>query len=355
MPIGLKNIAPIGYSEREVSDAINQVNQLSLSWGGTARPVGDQYYKNEMIRDGLYTMVALRDTTDRPAPQPLGDVETDQPIVPTFVTLNNLSIVSSRHQYTLLKDGWIQSAQVWVPDIGITVTYRFILATLLPEQTIPTISQIENPILAPNQWNTIFVSHIGFITGSQISLTIEALNSAGDSTWNHPWDFQGIDNNLGPIAGFWNRNNQHTILRINDIDSNSASQVTDLQAIIVGTVIRLASTAIPTTFFEYVVDEIVDDIGFFNFVVTLLQSNAGGPGILEPCTITTLIPTPQATEFVTVEDWWIANQPSFATVVGSLEFAGLPQIGKGDDSFGIRLFFQEANVSPDWDLVAFSG
>ncbi len=357
MPIGLKDIPAVGFAERETSDMLNQINQLSLSWGGLARVPGSQYFKNEMVRDGFYTMVATRDTTDRPAPQPIGQVEADQPDVPAFESPapSDLSAVSSRHQYTLLKDGWIQAAQVWVPATGSNITYRFILGSLVPGATIPNIQTIDNPVLVAGQWNTLFVSNIAFVTGTIVSITIEAINSSGDTTWNHPWDFEGIQNNAGPPVGDWNRNNQHLIIRINDTDSDTTDQSVDLNLIIVGSLIRLASTAAPAVFFEYIITDVTDVGGYFEFGTILQQISAGGPTPGTPCTITPLIPTPQATQYETVLDWWIANQPTFATVIGSFEFAGLPVIGNGDNSFGIRVFFQEGEVSEDWDLVAFSG
>ena len=54
-------------------------------------------------------------------------------------------------------------------------------ATLSSPPNDEVATYIENPILTAGVWNTLFLSHIGFIAGTQLNFTIEALNSAGNS------------------------------------------------------------------------------------------------------------------------------------------------------------------------------
>jgi hypothetical protein len=60
------------------------------------------------------------------------------------------------------------------------------------------------------------------------------------------------------------------------------------------------------------------------------------------------------TQYVEIPNYWAANQPAFASVVGQLAFDGVPQLGFEDSAFGVDVTFQPAIISDDWSLVATS-
>ena len=89
--------------------------------------------------------------------------------------------------------------------------------------------------------------------------------------------------------------------------------------------------------------------------VTYDGSGVGGePDVTDISTITAIVPTPSPTKYEEILNHWPANQPDWATVRGIQRLNGVFQ-SVDDNAYGVRIGFQSAYVSPDWDLLSVMG
>jgi len=116
-----------------------RVQWLNLWTGGT-------YQKNDMVRDGDWTMVANKETYDTAAPQEDGDPTYVLPDLPPFTAHTNSSVVWSSNEYEFLEGGWIKSIRVYVPELSSNTHYSFIVAdTTNPDS--PQFTRIHEGVL----------------------------------------------------------------------------------------------------------------------------------------------------------------------------------------------------------------
>ena len=62
---------------------------------------------------------------------------------------------------------------------------------------------------------------------------------------------------------------------------------------------------------------------------------------------------PQTTRYKEIAGHWPANDPSFATMRGLLRLSGVTQPAD-TNAYGVRVHFQEADVSTQWEMVAYT-
>jgi len=313
------------------------------------------YLKNDTVLDGAWSMVANKDTSDRPAPQPSGTPEFAIPTEdPQFSTLDNVSSVYSGHQYTLTKNGWIKEVRVWVPEVGTNISYRFVLSDITDPNN-PISEVVETSGLVAGQWNTIKAGLAVIPAGRVIQLEVEASNSSSYTTFNGDWMYDDNGNSVIPAAGNWSTNFGRTILRINKTDGAAVDRSTDLAAIIPESVINFIQASDSTKSERYRVDSAPTDMGTY-YEYSVSRINVGSGGEIDETENTSgafAIPVAAATKYVEKSGYWSA-QPSFATVVGFLQLDGVDQPNSNTNAYGIDIEFQEAVVSADWDLLSLS-
>lgn len=321
----------------------------TMNWRGVWEQ--NLYLKGDVVRDGEYLMIANKTTTDRPAPQPTGAATFAFADVPAWdgPTPSNTSVVTAGQAFTFTEDGWIQSLRVWPAAVGGNYVFT---VTLITDGLATT---IDNPLLLADQWNILGFSNQIITSGTVVLVTLNAVNAAANTVWEHPWVFSGTDNLTAPVVGNWNRNQQDTVLRINDVDDGSVDQSVDLAAIIVDTIITIRNAATPLDdFVQYrVTAPAVDSGAFFTYAVTVVDTN-GTIAVGQLFDIEATIPIPDPTEYERLTNKWVAGEPTWATVTGELLYNGVEQTGEENNGFGTDILFQPASVSPDWDLMAIS-
>jgi hypothetical protein len=323
-----------------------------VQWVYPPKSIGSQYFKNEMTRDGEWTMIANVDTTDRPAPVPSGYLQYVLDNDPVFIENQISGVVWSGHKYAFNKSGWVRSIRAYVSELTSTTNYRFILINET-NPSIPIVNIINEPVLVADQWATIALGNTLVVSGDIYSIYIDALNSSGNTTVAGGWTYDGVDNNNAPSTESWNRNNQHTIVRVNKDDLDSIDRSTELLGIVAGSLIRFSETLTPSLFFEYLVTNVIDSGSDVVYSVILQNTGGVGPTQSQATTMNATVPVPQTTKYV--EDigyFTTSGNTSFAGVSGVKRLSGVFSSGVEDNAYGIDITFQEAYVSPDWDLVA---
>jgi hypothetical protein len=314
----------------------------------------DLYYKGDMVKDGEWTMIANKDTTDRPAPQPNGDSTTSLPDVPVWDAIDQtVATVSSGQTYTFTVDGWVGGLRVWAPEVAAgDYTFRVVIIDSTNPQVLTR--TISDPILSEDVWTILGLTNEIVRSGTILTIIIEALNSGASTQVTGGWARGAADNNNPPATGNWNHSTQQTILRIDNTDLDTADRSTELLGIILNSSIRFVDTLNPGNFLEYrVTAPPIDQITYVEYIVTVID--AGGIiAVLDATTMTATIPTADSTRYRKLTNQWVAGEPTWATVEGVLQYDGVTQPGNTDNAFGVDINFQPALVSADWDLVALS-
>lgn len=323
-----------------------------VTWGNKWQS-GVLYEKNTMVRDGDWTMIANKNTYDRPAPQPVGAILPGLPVDPTFIEEQNSSVVRTGHNYLFTTGGWISKIEVKVPEVTGNTNYRVLIIDKT-DPLYPVISVIDDPVLTANTWTTVASGKTIAGVGDNLDIVIDAYNSASTSQVTGGWTYEGAQNVASPPLQNWNRNLGNTILRINDQDLDSADRSAELAGIVPGSTIQIVETATPGNFYQYTVVTTTPAVGYVEYAVTLDNQGGAGPTTGSTCTMTATIPVPADTKFLSVAAYQAANPNGFSTVTGIKNFDGVEQPGISDSAFGVNIEFQEASVSPDWDVVAYT-
>jgi hypothetical protein len=311
--------------------------------------------QNAVVWDDGWLMICNNPngTTDRAAPVPIGPLQVDLPDVPAWAEQQFLGVCWTGHVYTLTVGGWVQAIQVWAPELLESTNYRIILADVTDPNEIDVVT-IEEPVLNEDAWTSISIGNVPYPPGAKIMVILDALNSGGNTFVTGGWTRSADENTAEPAAGFWNRRIQNDQVRINFTDLDSVDRQTELETIIAGSDISFTSTVNSAYSVTYHVDSVTTLAGSVQYNVTESGTGPfGSPPVTHICTMQATIPTPQTTKYVDMVGYWPANQPAFAAVEGVKRLGGVDQPAT-NDAFGCRIGFQEAVVSEDWDLMAYT-
>ena len=131
---------------RDVADAhpISAITSLSgtlaskMHWMGAWKE--SDYKLNDVVRDGEWTMVALNDTSERAAPQPIGDpyylfdaelVNTSHPAA---------AYISVGQRYTITTPGWLLGCRIYA--VG---TENYMYRIIVVDRTDPSDEGVSSP------------------------------------------------------------------------------------------------------------------------------------------------------------------------------------------------------------------
>jgi hypothetical protein len=182
-------------------------------------------------------------------------------------------------------------------------------------------------------------------------IILDALNSGGETEWQHLWTWEGDTNQQTPAATFTNMDNDIK-LRVNKT-ALDGDRMTEVELIIPGTTLKIVDTLESNRFVQYYVETVTDNGAYQTFdVVKDLEGILGVPPDDVEVLIEATIPQPQLTKYREIADHWVANQPTFATVEGQARLGGEDQVGVENNAYGVRLHFQPAVLSPAWKMLA---
>ena len=322
-----------------------------MYWSGPW--VAGTYEPNEVVLDGEWLMICNNLTTERAGPQASGDPTWDLPDVPAFVEQTFTGVAWTGHEYTLTQPGWITGLQVWVPELTADTNYRFILIDNT-DPAAPIITTIEEPVLVENDWTTLRVTNAPFPAGAVLAVIIDALNSGSDTTVSGGWN-RAVNNNTitaDPGLNAWGTNNAETSIRVNKTDLDSTDRTTELMGIGAGSTITFAETLDSNRSMQwYINGDPIDQGTHISWAnVSFNGPGTGGEPIIgNACTMTALVPVPASTRYEEIVGG--APTPTWATVQGLKRLGGTDQPATSN-AYGVRLLFQPAYVSPDWDIVS---
>lgn len=318
--------------------------------------IAGEYTKGDLVTDGGWLMIANKTTSDRPAPQPIGDPETNYPTTPTWdtPTPGHVGQVWTGCRVVFSQAGWLKEALVFLPEVSDNISYLFgIVNDTDPDNRV--VHYLPVGALTAGSWNVISIGSEAISEGADLVFIISAINSATSTTVTGNWNYDGMDNAFNPNTGGWNVNNASTTLRIDKADNLAADRTADLATFVAGSTVTFTGVGNPSEFRTYRLNSDPTDEGTaFTWGVTVVNGSASmtlGDSALEASVPQLTVPT----QYVETAGYYPgAEQPSFGTVSGYKAFDGVAQSGVENYAYGFGLTFQSASVSDDWDVLASS-
>ena len=335
-------------------------NSGKVEWRGAW--IATSYNKDDLVRDGDWTMIANTDTTDRAAPTPDGDPEFLLPSIPVWVQDGNLSTVELVHTYTFAESGWLPQIRIWPAAVTVNYEYRLRVSDITdPLNPTDYVLQLNEESLVAGAWNSFSTQNFIIVAGTILEFELYVVDSASSSTFTGGWtyDSQSGGNStpsVPALAGF-TTNGQYNILRMDKTDLDTTDRTSELLSVTPGSTIDLVETGDASNNVSLLVLTNPLDLGsYVQYFTSLTNTGSGGtPTVGETTTVNFEVPVPSNTDYVELASTWDQPQPDFITSVTSkLSYDGVDQGAANTTAYGIDLLFQRANVSTDWDLVATS-
>lgn len=322
-------------------------------WTGPWIP-GRFYNENEEVTNAGALWIANQPTADEPrltvSEAPDFTLGNNQP----FAIQNNASVIESGQRYDFTETVVATEIRVWVGTVTATNTFRlYIVDNTNPLVPKVDIRELLNPI--SNDWTIVSLGNKIIAAGSRFLLFLQTIDSSADTTFNFDWGFDGSSQSGAPADTRWNKNNQSSIVRVDNDDNTSTDRSAQLATVIAGSNIRITLNSDPTVFELYLVNDTQTEIGFFEYDVSFLSGN-GSFSTGDITDILFTIPIPTSAEYAIDTAWvWSNELPSWADINGLLAFDAVSQSGQEEFAFGVDIKATEVNKPDGWDLKAATG
>ena len=308
-----------------------------MRWRGKWESVG--YAVNDVVRDGLWLMAANKDTADRAAPLAVGEPDyiyggagTDEDIQARQVTFGmQLSPAASGY--------FIAGFRVYTYT-GV----RYLVYRATVQAGVTATSLVDSFTGAADGWRDVSFPPLPVASGSLIRALVVATGpDPAPVVTPANYSYQNPQNPQPPDAGesIQSRSNP-TLIAFHKTDADGTDRAELLMDLEVGDGIVAGgiSWAVQT----------VTDQG--DYVWVSVQPGAligAGPGLYQ---FLFSVITPQPIPVMRDDNYWAPD----SWISGLLAVdGGTGDVVEDDNAYGIDLMAQEAFVSQDWDLLAYSG
>ncbi len=320
----------------------------TMSWQGIWAT--GSYYTNDVVRDGLWTMIANTKTQERPAPQPEGDLQQTIPDPVTWLEAENISVVRQVHDITFTEGGWIKALQVRVPEVDVDLITKITVIDFGTNE----VTVVNNPVLIANEYTTIAIGSTIVTVGAHYIVYFDMYNAATSEEITGQWNSSLNDTTPAANDFGYDDTAAPTYLYINYIDDTGADRRTDVDNILVDSIIDISEAGDITRNFRLKVTAVnPGTIDAASFTVDAMS----GAGVVRDgrlCNLVINSPITKPTKYNRISDLYSTNLP-YGIISTKLFYDGVQQPVSATDAYGINIVFQQASVSSHWDLVALSG
>jgi len=320
----------------EEDDVIDDAKAL-MKWEGAWDPERT-YLKDCVVRDDEWTMIANKETDDRPAPQPIGS-----PFFPSglgdFPTWDTDSV--SEEQI-------LRGARYLTPAVGYTLGYR---VWAVPGNTyrvlhvtdplgVPIFEYSEEFTVSQEGWITVALGQVLVLTFTVFDvLLVISPGSPTVSQFFAPWDYKRSNGDALPGEANHQNSGGGDEIRFNIEDDDSNDQSVNLATVNIGDTFTNGTLTWEITDITLVGDN-------YRFGV-----NPAARDSENLYTFTFTVTDPEVLTWVEIPDLYLPN----LFVAGLTSDDGYDNVVTNDVGYGVDVLFQEAYVSNDWELVAVSG
>lgn len=223
---------------------VDETAALRMRWIGDWTPA--TYEINDVVRDDNWTMVAIAQTSDRPAPQPAGDNlwVRDAFSPPAFSETSDSQpalFIGQRYEFTPAFT--VRSIRIWLPetsigdDVEVWMVYNSTtdprIVNVLPSLTIGA-DQVE-------KWVTLTIGSQYVASGSFIDFIMVLRPGTGPLTFTYEWSY--VRANGDPSSGqiYHQGGLNADQIRVHEEDSSATDRTADLNNIVAGSKITMDS------------------------------------------------------------------------------------------------------------------
>ena len=326
---------------QHISDLWDQVELTAserVRWKFPYIP-GGPFETNDMVRDGVWTMIANADTVDRAAPQPVGDeFDLYDGAAPTTALLASQIIFGNR--YAASVDGYLNDIRIYT-----VIGNHYLLYVVRDPLGEKIFELLRNFTAVATGWQSFSTPQL--IVPEGVVFDIIAIVNEPDptpTTFSANWDYRTPQNIQAPIDGqIQHARAQPDQIRISKVDSDANDVSASLATLNVGDKIEALGV-------QWVIQLILDQGTYVTYSVAPALT-ASPEGVTE-FMFETVTATPITVMVDT--DWWLTSQTpqnqGLAIVDGDYD-----SIVPNDTAYGTDITVQAASVSPDWDAVAYGG
>ena len=311
-----------------------------------------EYQKNDTVRDGDYTMVANKTTTDKAAPQTHGAPDYLLPDAPTWSDLTNSTIVYTGVEITGPAGRFFRPTayRFWAPSTS--TAYHYTIWGVNNDTNIWTKIGEFSGDKVDLGWNVINFNGSIFSEGQSFSGVLETSNSSANTTILGGWT-RGASGNSDPAAASWNTSNNNSTLRIDRTDLDSDDRTLELLSIVSDSVIVFVDAGDNAKSVTYdVVGPGANHGTYINYAVSIADVGSGGePSASAVTQMTATVPVLGTTDYVSLTDGLINSVASQGTISLTGDYSDHTL---SEDGYGFDIEFQEYTVSDDWDILAIS-
>lgn len=305
-----------------------------MRWQGPWQP-GREYDAFDVVPDEQWTMIANKQTFDKPAPQPSGDPAFvsglgDTPSWTSDQDTEKQIIFGQR--YSVAESGYVTGFRLWVPVVNSLITYELI--SVGDPLGTPTFDVVV-PEFVPTATGWLeSTGHLQLVgAGVTFDLIAVVVSHTGESTFNHDWDYQR--SNGDPATGNIHHQSGGGEMRIHHFDFGGTDRKTALEALVPGDQVEAGGIDWDITSISLQTDHI--RIG----VIPTSRAANGEQTI----TFTTF--TASAIDYVHITDHYVSN----SAIRGFKSLGAYDDLTLDDDAYGVDIQIQNAVISPDWDPV----
>lgn len=310
----------------------NRYEQLGVGmvWYGTW--TGGEYPANAVVRDGDWLMIANKETSDRPAPQPIGEpfylYQGGSPI-----TQQTAKQITYGARYSWQTSGYLMGWRAWF-----VAGNHYTVWSVEDPDGAAILRQLLDVDAEQDGWVQFGLTPQLTFAGTVFEVLVLVREpDPSPSTWAADWNYDTPNNSGVPAAGVVQHANSNLAeLRIHKTDNGGTDRGAALLALTNGDVIEALGT-------RWAVQQITDQGNWVGIAIAPAQQTA-------PDGVTTFtFETTTATPITYVEDtnYW-PGSPYAGAVQGVLDGV------LNNNAYGVDLLVQEGTSSPDWDLMAVS-
>ncbi|RLA00309.1 MAG: hypothetical protein DRQ47_09675, partial [Gammaproteobacteria bacterium] len=335
------------------SDELTKLQGEIITW--LPSWVSGEYPALLMTRDGDWTMISNKTTSERPSPQEIGDKQYGVDPDGVFTESQNTSVVRMLHKFVLDKgqSGYVEAVKVRLPVWDKDSYSRVTIANI----TANTVTVIDNPILKSDEWTYLAIGSSIITAGTEFLIQLEFYNSSATAGINGGWT-----SNVGtgePSAQQFNIDSlsNPTVIEISHTDLDGLNRSSELDGVSIDSIMNFHETADLSRSVEVQVTGVPDltATNSTKYPVTLITLGINGSIRGNKTTSVDIdIPISQPSLYNRIADHFVTYQPDFATISSELYY-GAAQQPSLTDAYGIDVVFQQASISNDWDLIALSG
>lgn len=295
-------------------------------WKGLWKP--GAYEANDLVRDGLWLMIANTLTVDRAAPQPAGEPAWALPDSPAWLEPSDTeSVKICGARFTPDEPSWYYGYRIW------TVTGQ----TYLPY------AKLGDELVFGTEFTANNTGWVEFPTGQKLLIdgtetevgTYIWPGAAGTTNWSAQWDYKTQGGN--PSSGEINHLSSGQ-LRVHRDDKDDNDQTSNLATVTSGTTINIGGAV-------YTIVDVNPQGNHYRFDVEPTSRTSE-----DLYTVAFEVPAPETIVHQELVGYWSGRQ-----AVGIYSTTDLGDLVEGIDAYGVDLVTDQFMASPDWDTVMVGG